>query len=93
MVKAKLVETFDVREVKASLEPGKFVAHYVNRKKGAKFNVSVMDATGAQVKFMVLDNEPARDGDITIDMSALPHGEYTFIMANGKDSFKRVFFW
>lgn len=93
LVKAKLVETFDVREVKPAPEPGKFIAHYVNRRKGAKFNVSVVDATGKQVKFMVLDNEPARDGDITIDMSALPHGEYTFIMANGKDSFRRLFYW
>lgn len=92
-VRAKLVESFDVREVKAAAEPGKFTAHYVNRKKGAKFNVSVQDAAGKQVKFMVLDNEPQRDGDITIDMSALPHGEYTFIMANGKDSFRRIFYW
>ncbi|HEX2900035.1 MAG TPA: hypothetical protein VHS96_09980, partial [Bacteroidia bacterium] len=92
-VKAKLVESFDVREVKASQEAGKFTVHYINRKKGQRYFISVENALHEQVKQMVFENEPQRDGDITIDMSTLPHGEYWFVMSNGKDSFKRSFIW
>jgi hypothetical protein len=92
-VKAKLVESFDVREVKAGTAPGTFTVHYINRKKGQTFQVSVENASGEQVKHMILSNEPLRDGDVTIDMNPLPHGEYVFIMGNGKESFRRSFVW
>ncbi len=90
-VKAKLVESYEVREVKAAPEPGKYLVHYINRKKGQRFDVSVLNAEGIQVKHMVLDNEPLQDGDITIDMNAFESGEYFFIMATHRDSFKRAF--
>lgn len=92
-LKAKLVESFDVREVKVGAESGKFVVHYINRKKGQRYFISVENEAGEQVKQMTFENEPARDGDITIDMSTLPHGEYMFVMSNGKDNFKRSFVW
>ncbi|MBK9448324.1 MAG: hypothetical protein IPN95_02695 [Bacteroidetes bacterium] len=92
-VKAKLVESFDVREVKAGPEAGKFQVHYINRKKGARYFISVENAANEKVKQMTFESEPIRDGDITIDMSALPHGEYMFMMSNGKDVFKRSFIW
>jgi hypothetical protein len=89
--KAKLVESYEVREVKASPEPGKYVVHYINRKRGQKFDVAVQNEAGEQVKHMLLDNEPIRDGNITIDMSSLPVGQYFFIMSAGKDQFRRAF--
>jgi hypothetical protein len=91
--KAKIVESFDVREVKPAAEAGKFTVHYINRKKGQRYEIAVENAHGEQVKHMVFENEPQRDGDITIDMSALPHGEYFFIMSNGREAFRRSFVW
>ncbi len=91
MAKAKLVEGYEVREVKAATEAGKYAVHYINRKKGQRFDVSVEDGTGKVIKQMVLDKEPARDGVITIDMSSFASGEYFFIMACGRDKFRRAF--
>lgn len=89
--KAKLVESYEVREVKAAPEAGKYIVHYINRKRGQRFDVSVEDASGTQVKHMVLDNQPVQDGDITIDMSSFAPGEYFFVMMAGKDKFRRAF--
>ena len=89
--KARLIENYEVREVKPAAEPGKYMVHYINRKKGQRFDVSVEDAKGVQVKHMSLDNQPIQDGDISIDMSTFPPGEYYFIMKSGRDSFRRAF--
>ncbi|MFM2375145.1 MAG: hypothetical protein RLZZ165_242 [Bacteroidota bacterium] len=92
-VESRLVESFYVHPVSRSPENGKFVAHYVNSRKGQNFDVSVENEKGERVKHLRLLREPVRDGDITIDMSALPHGSYCFIMSNGHDAFKRSFVW
>jgi hypothetical protein len=91
VTQAKLVESYEVREVKAAPEAGKYIVHYINRKKGQRFDVSVEDANGLVVKKMVLDNQPVQDGDITIDMQAFAPGEYFFVMRTHRDSFRRAF--
>jgi hypothetical protein len=90
-VRAQMVESFEVGEVKPATEPHKFIVHYINRKKGQRYDISVANMKGEQVKHMVLDKEPLRDGTVTIDMSSLPAGEYYFVMSNGKEAFKKLF--
>lgn len=87
----QVIESFFAEPVKPGKVQGEYTVRYLNHKKGQDLRLKVLDESGRAVKESLLANEPVRDGYITLQMQGFALGEYTFIMTNGKDTFKRRF--
>ncbi|MEM7038535.1 MAG: hypothetical protein AAF570_16240, partial [Bacteroidota bacterium] len=64
---------------------------YINRKKNQRFDLYVLNEKLEEIKHLVFEKEPVRDGDVNIDMKGYPAGTYYFKMDNGKAFFQREF--
>lgn len=86
-----IVNSFFVHDVSKGDLPGIYTVSYMNNVNKADYLVSVENESGEKIKKLELENEPVRDGKITIDMTQFPPGTYYFIMQKGSERFRREF--
>ncbi|HHG85812.1 MAG TPA: hypothetical protein ENJ82_13780 [Bacteroidetes bacterium] len=90
-VKAKMITSFFVGDPEPTSETGIYSVHYINNKKKADYDLYVLDEQFIELKHLIFEDEPVRDGNVRIDMREYPPGNYYFKMDNGKQDFLRLF--
>jgi hypothetical protein len=88
---AYVIRSFFMNEVIKTDVPGIYSVSYMNNQKKVDYTFKVLDDKRNIVKEMKLENEPIRDGKVTVDMTKFPPGKYYFIMENGVEMFRREF--
>ena len=67
--------------------------HYLNLRKNETYLFELLDPSGKTLKSFEMKKEPIRDGDVALDMSTYPKGNYSLKMSSGKEFFVREFYW